>query len=451
MNQIDSEKRLEEYESKKKRLIKEFLSKCDVRLGKTTSNLFRHRKKTNSTINVKDFNKVINVDTKNLVIEVEGMTTYEELVNESLKYNVMPTVVPELKTITIGGAVTGIGIESSSFKYGLVHETIAEMEILLGDGTTVVCTPNNKFKDLFFAFPNSYGTLGYALKLKVKAVPVKKYVELTHIKFENPKEYFNKFSEICRQVNKFDFIDGSIFSENEMYLTVGKFVDEVPFVSNYTYMKMYFKSIQKKKKDYLTVLDYIWRWDTDWFWCSKHFGVQNQMIRFFFGRRLLNSKTYWKIRAWNGKYQFAEKIGKLFMASKKESIIQDVEFPIENCEKFIAFFHKEIGIKPVWICPVKCYDKNVTYDLFQMDKNKLYLNFGFWDMVKTKEGDDYYNKKIERKVGELKGHKSLYSTVHYSKKEFDKIYNQKSYFKIKKKYDPKSKFKTLYDKCVGKK
>jgi len=447
---INPKIRLKEYENKKKRLIKEFLSKDEVRLGKNTSNLFRHRKETNSTINVRDFNKVIHVDTNNLIIEVEGMTTYEELVKESLKYNVMPTVVPELKTITIGGAVTGVGIESSSFKYGLVHETILEMEILLGDGSTVTCTPKNKHKDLFFAFPNSYGTLGYALKLKVKAVPVKKYVELTHIKFDNPNEYFKKVKEFCEKTKEFDLIDGSIFNEKEMYITLGKFIDTAPFVSDYTYMKIYFKSIQDKKKDYLTISDYIWRWDTDWFWCSKHFFVRKPLIRLIFGRRLLNSKTYWKIRVWNGKYKFAEKIGKLFGASKTESIVQDVEFPIENCKKFINFFHKEIGIKPIWICPVKVYDKKVNYDLFQMNKNKLYVNFGFWDMVKTKYEDGHYNRKIEKKVSELKGHKSLYSTVYYSKNEFDQIYNKKRYSLIKKKYDPNSKFKSLYEKCVEK-
>ena len=65
------------------------------------------------------------------------MTTYEELADETLKYGLLPTVVPQLKTITIGGAISGIGIESSSFKYGLVHETVEEMEILLGDGRTM--------------------------------------------------------------------------------------------------------------------------------------------------------------------------------------------------------------------------------------------------------------------------------------------------------------------------
>jgi FAD/FMN-containing dehydrogenase len=447
MNSESRSERLRRYESKKNRLVQEFLSKEDIRLGKITSNLFRHRKTPKSTLNVRDFNKVIHVDTENLIIEVEGMTTYEELVREALKYGVIPTVVPELKTITIGGAVTGVGIESSSFRYGLVHETIMEMEVLLGNGTLALCTPTNKHKDLFFGFPNSYGTLGYALKIKVKVVPVKKYVELTHIKFTHPKEYFAKFEELCRQPD-WDFIDGTVFNENEMYVTLGNFTEKAPFVSDYTYMKMYYKSIKQKEKDYLTTLDYIWRWDTDWFWCSKHFGVQNKFIRFFAGRKWLNSETYWKIRAWNGRTQIADKIRNLFGRSRKESVVQDVEFPIESCENFLDFFHKQIGIKPVWICPVKTYDSKVKFDLFQMDPSKLYLNFGFWDMVKTTEPDGYYNRQIENKVGELKGHKSLYSTVFYSKPEFDKIYNRKKYDLLKKKYDPKSKFKDFYDKCV---
>ncbi|MCK5026260.1 MAG: FAD-binding oxidoreductase, partial [Nanoarchaeota archaeon] len=338
--------RLAEYEKKKKQLIEEFALKIKdnkkIRLGKSTSNLFRHRKRNNSTINVREFNNVINVDTKNLIAEVEGMTTYEELVKETLKHGVMPTVVPELKSITIGGAVTGIGIESSSFKYGLVHETIKEMEILLSDGSTAVCAADNKHKDLFFGFPNSYGTLGYALKLKIKVIPVKKYVKLTHLKFTNAKDFFNKLQQLCRQKDIFDFIDGTIFNERELYITLGQFVDKAQFVSDYKYMNIYYRSIQKKNIDYLTISDYIWRWDPDWFWCSKHFGAQNMILRFLAGKWLLKSTSYWKIRAWNSKYKIGEKLGKILGSQKKESVVQDVEIPIENCEEFIAFFHKEI-------------------------------------------------------------------------------------------------------------
>ena len=104
-----------------------------------------------------------------MTADVEGMITYEALVDETLRYGLLPAVVPQLKTITVGGAVSGLGIESSSFKFGLVHETIEEMEILLGNRRLVTCSCRNP--DLFFGFPNSYGTLGYALRLTVRLIP----------------------------------------------------------------------------------------------------------------------------------------------------------------------------------------------------------------------------------------------------------------------------------------
>ena len=62
------------------------------------------------------------------------MVTYEALVAACLAHGVMPTVVPQLKTITLGGAVAGVGIESASHRYGLVHDGVLELDVLLGDG-----------------------------------------------------------------------------------------------------------------------------------------------------------------------------------------------------------------------------------------------------------------------------------------------------------------------------
>ncbi|MEK6955757.1 MAG: FAD-binding protein, partial [Nanoarchaeota archaeon] len=130
---------IQEYIKKKQYLVSELKNSQSnsISINKKTSNLFRSRDNSSHKIDVKNFNNVISIDTHNLIAEVEGMCTYETLVDECLKFNLMPSVVPELKTITIGGAATGVGIESSSFKFGFVHETILEMEILLSDGSVV--------------------------------------------------------------------------------------------------------------------------------------------------------------------------------------------------------------------------------------------------------------------------------------------------------------------------
>lgn len=444
------------YEAKKQRLsaqlqtrVKEGSSPLALS-GKSSSNLFRHRTEEKSTlVNVKDFHHVITIDPVELYADVEGMTTYEEFVRETLAFDCLPTVVPELKSITVGGAATGIGIESSSFKFGLVHETITEMDILLGDGQVVTCTATNEHKNLFFGFPNSYGSLGYALRLRVKLVKTKKFVKLERSTFETVATFLQALQErtLCgREDGSIDYIEGVAFAPNSYSLTTGTFIDEAPYTSDYTYSHIYYKSILEKPLDYLTTLDYIWRWDTDWFWCSRFFGVEHTFVRKLLGRDRLRSTTYWKIRRFfeqHGLVKFLEPL-----RGRSEPVIQDVEIPFAGSEAFLDFFQTEIGIKPIWVCPTMAVDPARVYDLYDMDPHTLYLNFGFWDGVKTQKEEGYYNRLIEAKVEELEGKKSLYSTSYYSTETFWKLYNKARYQMLKQKYDPQSRLKDLYQKCV---
>ena len=123
-----------------------------VRLGKKTSNLFRPRTGAAHRLDVSAFSGVLAVEDG--YAEVLGMTTYEDLVDATLPTGQMPLVVPQLKTITLGGAVTGVGIESSSFRNGLPHESVVEMDVLTGDGQVVTCS-RTQHPDLFFGFPTS--------------------------------------------------------------------------------------------------------------------------------------------------------------------------------------------------------------------------------------------------------------------------------------------------------
>jgi FAD/FMN-containing dehydrogenase len=407
-----------------------------IGLRKSTSNLFRHRSQTGKFfIDVRDFSRVLAIDPQRMTADVEGMITYEALVDETLKYGLLPAVVPQLKTITVGGAVSGLGIESSSFKFGLVHETIEEMEILLGDGRLMTCSCREN-PDLFFGFPNSYGTLGYALRLTVRLIPAKPYVHLTHTRFSDPESYFEWVAE--RADSDLDYLEGTIFSRDEMYLTEAVFVDEVPSVSDYTYMEIYYRSIQQKSEDWLTAMDYIWRWDTDWFWCSKHFYVQKPGVRRLF-KWALNSATYQQIMRLSYKL--------LPDSGRTESVIQDVDIPIEHASRFLDFLLSEIGTTPIWMCPFKTRASGRNWDLSPL-REGLHVNFGFWDVIPSTYEKGHFNRKIERKTMELGGAKGLYSSAWYDEAEFWSIYDQPRYTQLKQTYDPQGVFPDLYSKCV---
>src|SRR4051812_18601386 len=158
----------------------------------------------------------MDVDPVARTADVGGMTTYEDLVAATLAHGLMPLVVPQLKTITLGGAVTGLGIESTSFRHGLPHESVLEMDVLTPGGEIVTATPDGEHADLFHGFPNSYGTLGYALRLKIELQPVAPYVRLEHRRVAS-SELASAIMQLCDldAVDGPDFVDGTVFTPGE--------------------------------------------------------------------------------------------------------------------------------------------------------------------------------------------------------------------------------------------
>ena len=421
-----------------------------IRLAKPTSNLFRFREPPGrQALDVSAFAGVLEVDRAAGTADVGGMTTYEALVDATLPHGLMPHVVPQLKTITLGGAVAGLGIESSSFRNGMPHESVLEMEILTPDGDVVVATRDNEHSDLFAGFPNSYGTLGYALRLRIELQPTKPYVALRHVRYTDAKACAAGIEEACAD-DTVDFVDGVAFSGDELYLTLGRFTDHAISTSDYTGQRIFYQSIRGRVTDHLTVRDYLWRWDTDWFWCSKALGAQNPIVRGLWPRRYLRSDVYRRIVAFDRRHGLSARVDRFLGNPAREAVIQDIEVPVERLAEFLDFFDSEIGIRPVWLCPVRLRD-TTGWPLYPMEPGRLFVNVGFWATVPLRPGqpDGTHNRLIESKVTELGGHKSLYSDSYFTEDEFWLRYDGETYRKLKKTYDPRGRLPDLYAKCVG--
>lgn len=417
-----------------------------VRLRKRTSNLFRPRQRADRVfLDGTALGHVIAVDGASRTAEVEGMTTYADLVDATLPQGLAPAVVPELKSITVGGATTGLGIESSAFRYGLVHETIADFDVLTADGRVLRCSPM-EHADLYRGFPNSYGSLGYATRLTVGLIPVEPHVHLRHERFADPARFFAAIAEECARPTC-DYLDGVFFGPGDFTLTRGTMAGQLPRdtePSDYTWMRQYWRSLRERPDDWLSIRDYLWRWDTDWFWCSRNVGAHLAPVRLLAGPRLLSSVTYQKImRA--AQRQPLKALERL--RQRRESVIQDVDIPLAGAADFLARFHAEVGITPVWICPFIV--TTGQYPLYRLRTDTPYINFGFWDTVPTREPDGHYNAIVERLVARHDGKKSLYSRSTFDEQTFWTLYDRDAYDALKRAYDPSGRFPGLYEKTVG--
>ena len=415
-----------------------------VRLAKRTSNLFRARTPPGAPgLDVSGLTGVLHVDSEACTADVAGMCTYEHLVAATLPLGLAPLVVPQLKTITLGGAVSGLGIESTSFRNGLPHESVLELDVLTGTGEIVTTKPGD---DLFTGFPNSYGTLGYATRLRIELEPVRPAVALRHVRFDD-------LGSLCAAVERIvdergwdgervDYLDGVVFTATESYLTLGAQTDHSGPTSDYTGRQIYYRSLRQRPTDTLTIHDYLWRWDTDWFWCSRAFGAQHPIVRRLWPRRLRRSDVYWRLVALDRRFGISERRGQ-----PQERVVQDVEIPLDHTAEFLHWFLDHVPIEPVWLCPLRLRGKD-RWPLYPLEPGRTYVNVGFWSAVPASGVEGAANREIEAAVTACGGHKSLYSDTFYTREEFDRRYGGSTYAALKERYDPDGRLLDLYAKVV---
>lgn len=348
----------------------------------------------------------------------------------TLKYGLVPIVVPELKTITIGGAVSGCPIESMSFKYGGFHDTCLEYEVITANGEVLVCTPNNDNHLVFQMMHGSFGTLGILSKLTFKLVPAKPYVRVQYEKYGDVDAYVAAIRRHVRREDV-DFMDGIIHSPSECVLSVGRFVDRAPYTHSYYWVKPYYETTRERTEDYLKTPDYFWRYDI---------GVTNPtprspVARFLVGRLLGSSQLLW----------LGQKLHWL-MSADRPNLELDVFVPARKAHEFLDWYARGFRYFPLWCVPYRrVHDYEwVAKGLYDGMKHDLFLDLAIYGM-EQRDGRNYY-KLMEDKLLELGGIKTLIANNYYSEGDFWKIWNRDNYQSVMARTDPNNVFRDLYTK-----
>ena len=390
----------------------------------------KDKRRLDEKIDVSDFNEILSIDTGNLICEAEPGVTFIDLVKATLKHGLVPIIVPELKTITIGGAVAGCSIESMSYKYGGFHDTCLEYEIITATGEVLTCTPDNENSLLFQMVHGAFGTLGIISKLKFRLIPALPFVKVTYESFDNPGDYQSAIWKHYQEQD-IDFMDGIIHSETSYVLSTASFTDRAPYTHRYDWLRVYYESTGKRKEDYLKTPDYFFRYDR---------GVTNVTpasfpARLIFGK-FMNSARVLKL---------VEKFRKL-IPPEKIPVTIDLFIPFSKVGRFMDWYQKELRHFPLWCVPYKLVRKYewLSDDFRRRIDDELFLDIAIYGMKKT--GSKNYYRMIEEELTDIGGIKTLISNNYYTEQEFWKIWNKENYGVVKRRTDPDNIFRDLYTK-----
>lgn len=382
-------------------------------------------------LDLTDLDAILSIDTEARTCTAEPGVTFEALVQATLPLGLAPIIVPELKGITVGGAVTGCSLESRSFTHGGFHDGCLEYEIVTARGEVVTATPESL---LFQMMHGSFGTLGVLSKLVFRLLPAKPFVHVVHEKYGSFADYLSAIERRFR-ARDVDFMDGIIHAPHEHVLSLGSFVDDAPYANRYDWTKVYYKSTAERADDYLRTEHYFFRYDH---------GVTNVHPKTVVGRAVF------------GKFMGSERLLRLarrvhaLLDDEHPDVTLDVFVPFSRASEFMRWYREAIDFFPIWCVPYRLprtYEW-IASDYFQGIDDELFLDLAMYGLHQP-AGRNLY-RELEEELFRVRGIKTLISHNYYSEDEFWRVFNGPNWRAIKSLTDPDNVFRDLYAKtCVS--
>ncbi len=381
-------------------------------------------------IDVSDLDRILEIDPVRRVCVAESGVTFVDLVEATLRHGLVPMVVPELKTITIGGAVAGCSIESTSYRVGGFHDTCLAYEVITADGEVLECTPDNENQLVFQMMHGTFGTLGILSKLAFRLAPAKRFVRVAYEKHATLADYLGSIDRHYR-AQDVGFMDGIIHSPGELVLSIADFVDRAPYTSRYDWTKVYYRSTRERAEDYLRTQDYFFRYDR---------GVTNVHPKSALGRLLFG-----KLMGSTQLLRIADKFPWM-LRSEHPTITLDVFIPFSKVPEFMEWYEREFAFFPLWCVPYKVVRPYewLSEGFLRRTQDQLFLDLAIYGMKQN--GDRNYHELMEQKLLELGGIKTLISHNYYSEEDFWKTWNREHYAAVKARTDPRNLLRDLYTK-----
>ncbi len=387
-------------------------------------------KYSDDKLDVSDLDAIIEIDVEGRRCVAEPGVTFVDLVAATLEHGLVPYVVPELETITIGGAVSGCSIESMSFEIGGFHDNCLAYELLTGRGELLRCDPDGEDALVFHMMQGSFGTLGILTELTFRLCPAAPYVRVEYEKHSSAASYLASIKAHA-EARDMDFMDGIIHGPDLYVLSLGHLEQQAPYTHRYDWVTPYYKTTASRVVDHFETPDYFFRYNR---------GVTGVRPRSWLARLLLGR---WldstRVLALTDRFNH-------LLTPEQLGITVDLFIPYSRCEEFLAWYWAEFGAHPLWCVPyTPARDYPWIADAYhQRQTDEMFVDLAIYGFS-PKDGRNYH-RLIEEKLHQVNGLKTLIAPNYYGEDEFWTVFNRPNHFAVKARTDPDGLFRDLYTK-----
>lgn len=146
-------------------------------------------------------------------IDVDAGVYWHDLIDESLKINLIPPVLTDHTKLTVGGTLSIGGIGGTSYRYGVQIDNVLELQVVTGEGKVITCSPRQK-PDLFFAMLAGQGQCGIITRARIRLIEAPQFVRVFFLHYNNIDEFNTNQIKLIHN-EQFQFVEGRIMVDSK--------------------------------------------------------------------------------------------------------------------------------------------------------------------------------------------------------------------------------------------
>lgn len=415
-------------------------------------------------LGINKLNRVLHIDKEKKTITVEPRVTMEQLADATLPHGLIPAVLPEFKSITVGGAINGTALESTSHRYGQFNDICTRYEVLLGDGALINITKESH-PDLFYGISGSYGSLAIILSVEIQLVEAPEWVVLDYHGFTSVEEAVQFMKKLHQSSAPPEYLEAIVFDKERTVVIAGnpqQDVSSLPKVSfDKPWNKWYYQHISERfggsiRQEAVKLRDYLFRQDRAGFWMGGYALHPLLLFRYimeYFGHipKWLEPKDITKYHkvgmpSWWFRWMFgwmmdSERLYHIMHKGTekwfaKNFSIQDYYLPDDATVNFTEYVINRYEVLPIWLCPMKATKTQQLLSPHYLSNggSSLMVDVGVYGMAKDSISGEALVRDLDQLSVSMGGKKMLYSYSYYTEEEFWNIYPKEPYSKLREKY-----------------
>jgi len=154
---------------------------------------------------MKSFGRVLVVDETKATVAVEPGAIWRDVVAHTARHGLIPPVLTNNLSVTVGGTLSIAGIGVASFKHGAQTDNVEDLEVVTVDGTVHRCSRQEK-ADLFWGVLSGLGQIGIVTKATLRLRRPKPMTRTYYLLYDDARRFLED-ARVAMDSGKWDHLE----------------------------------------------------------------------------------------------------------------------------------------------------------------------------------------------------------------------------------------------------